>query len=75
MGMPYIGIREHTAGVAMLQTVEDNMKTFTPQEIKDATVAREEQAKLGHPSDATANAQTGELKFIIKLPCDYSSPY
>ena len=76
MGMPYIDIREHTAGVAMLQTVQDNIKNFTPQEIKDATIAREAQAKLGHPSDAGRhNAQTGELKFIIKLPCDYSSPY
>jgi hypothetical protein len=36
-----------------LQSVEDNMKKFTPQEIKDDTVAREAQAKLGHPSDAT----------------------
>ena len=53
MGMPYIDIREHTAGVAMLQTVQDNIKNFTPQEIKDATIAREAQAKLGHPSDAT----------------------
>ena len=51
--MPYIDIREHNAGVAMLQTVQDNMKNFTPQEIKDATIAREAQAKLGHPSDAT----------------------
>ena len=48
-GMPYIDIREHQEGVAMLETVQKNFEGYTKKQVENATLARKMQAMLAHP--------------------------
>ena len=49
--MPYIGFREHTEGLVILETVEKNMEMFTKKEIEKAQLARVVQRRCAHPTD------------------------
>ena len=41
-GMPYIDMREHHEGFAMIKTVRKNFEGFTRKQVEDAIMARDE---------------------------------
>ena len=49
--VPYINLREHQQGFALIETVCKNMAGFTPQEIEKAKLSRETHGQVGHPPD------------------------
>ena len=50
-GMPYIDMRKHHEGFAMIEMVRKNFKGFTRKQVKDAILARDEQTMLAYPPD------------------------
>ncbi len=50
-GMPYIDMRDHQEAFAMIETVRKRFKGFTEKQVKDAILARDEQAMLAYPPD------------------------
>ena len=50
-GMPYINMREHCEGFAMIKTVRKNFEGFTRRQVEDAILARDEQTMLAYPPD------------------------
>jgi hypothetical protein len=50
MGLPYIEVKG-PQDVVFLQTIGGNFEGFTKKEVKQATLAREAQGLIGHPSE------------------------
>ena len=48
-GMPYIDLRTHKLGVALVETVRKNFSVFTKREIEKAKLSRVVQSIIGHP--------------------------
>ena len=62
-GMPYIDLREHMSGFALIETIEGNIDKFRAEggsddEIKKAMLSRKIQNRIGCPPDK-------ELKQIL----------
>ena len=49
--MPYLDLRKHKGGFALIETVRKNFEGFTKRQIKKAILAREAQAMTGHYPD------------------------
>ena len=49
--MPFIDLRQHKEGFALVQTIRKNFEGFTKKQIEKAILAREAQAMMGHPPD------------------------
>ena len=50
-GMPYIDLREHQAGISMIETVQKNFEGVTKIQLNKAITARVLQRRIGHPPE------------------------
>ena len=64
--MPYIDLREHQAGISMIETVRKNFEGVTKIQLNKAITARVLQRRIGHPPEE-------RYKEIVSLQNDCSS--
>ena len=59
--MPFIDLRKHHEGIAMLETVRANFEGYTKKQVERAILARRLQSMLAHPPDE-------KLKELVSNP-------
>ncbi len=85
-GMPFIDLtadlssylchgcgKETKHGVAMVQTLRQNYKGFTKQQVEDAKHARDVQAMMAHPSDSAMMHLVSQTNAVTNCPITISN--